>query len=192
MHQTSRLLEAATALSHLLHARDVPHAFHGNLLTAVLSGAPHADEIFCIVEGGTTHPFRRVRQACAGSTEITTVNSPWSSRLHVTYHRLIPPIDIEILPAGEGGPRRLDAMTVMTIGRVPFLTISEFIRAKLKAWALRGMENDAADISFAISRYWDRVDFNRIPEQEMNSFVRHHKDAARGWTDLKRKYGMSR
>lgn len=72
------------------------------------------------------------------------------------YQRLIPPIDvstvfasamlprralvdpdqIEILPAGEEGPRRLDGATVMMMGRVPFLTITEFIRAKLKAWSM--------------------------------------------------------
>jgi len=43
---------------------------------------------------------------------------------------------IEILPAGETGPRRLDATTVMKVQGVPFLTISEFIRAKLKSWTM--------------------------------------------------------
>lgn len=43
---------------------------------------------------------------------------------------------IEILPAGETGPRRLDATTIMKIQGVPFLTISEFVRAKLKVWAM--------------------------------------------------------
>lgn len=191
MHETSRLLEAAAALSRLLRAIQVPHAFYGSVLTAVLCNAPQSDEIFCIVEGGTTHPFRRVRQACAGSEDFTTVVSPWSSRLHATYHRFIPAIDIEILPAGEEGPRRLDSTKVMTIGRVPFLTISEFIRAKLKAWSIRGVEHDAQDITFAINRYWNRVDINRIPEQEMKEFVRQHKAAAPGWSELRRKYGLS-
>ena len=82
-----------------------------------------------------------------------------SSSLHVKYQRLIPPIDvrafcsrgtppappmsaaltrsqIEILPAGEEGPRRLDGSTVMTMNRVPFLTVTEFIRAKVKAWSM--------------------------------------------------------
>ena len=45
-------------------------------------------------------------------------------------------IKIEILIAGEEGPRRLDGATVMAVGRVPFLTITEFIRAKLKAWSM--------------------------------------------------------
>ncbi len=43
---------------------------------------------------------------------------------------------IEILPAGETGPRRLDTTTIMKIHGVPFLTVTEFIRAKLKVWAM--------------------------------------------------------
>ena len=37
-------------------------------------------EIFCIVEGGSTHPFRRVRQALTGRQDITITASPWSNR----------------------------------------------------------------------------------------------------------------
>ncbi|OBZ77608.1 hypothetical protein A0H81_02669 [Grifola frondosa] len=188
MHETVRLLEAAAALSQLLRAAQIPHAFHGSVFTAVLSNAPLSDEIFCIVEGGPAHPFRRVRQACSASEDFTVVLSPWSNRLHVSYQRLIPAIDIEILPAGEEGPRRLDRTTVMVVGRVPFLTISEFIRAKLKAWTIRGAEKDAQDISYALSHYWDRVDINRIPEQEMNDFAARHPSAAPAWIELKRKY----
>ncbi|EPS96888.1 hypothetical protein FOMPIDRAFT_1052881 [Fomitopsis schrenkii] len=188
MHETSRLLDAASALSRLLRAAEVPHAFYGNVYTAVLANAPQANDIFCVVEGGASHPFRRVRHACAGSDDFTTVISPWSSRLHATYQRYIPSIDIEILPAGEQGPRRLDPSTVQIIRHIPFLTISEFIRAKLKAWALRGSESDARDIIFIISRYWNRVDINRIPEHEMNDFVRQYREAATGWMELKRKY----
>lgn len=46
-------------------------------------------------------------------------------------------IEVEILPAGEEGPRRLDASTVRTVHGLPFLTISEFLRAKIKAWMRR-------------------------------------------------------
>lgn len=191
MHETSRLMQAAAALSRVLRALEVPHAFYGNVWTAVLSNAPHSDEILCIVEGGTTHPFRRVRQACAGSDDFTLVTLSWASRLQVTYHGFIPTIDIEILPAGEVGPRRLDSTTVMTIRQVPFLAYSEFIRAKLKAWTIRAAEADARDIIFAINRYWNRVDINRIPEQDMVEFVRQHPTAASGWGELRRKYRMS-
>lgn len=45
-------------------------------------------------------------------------------------------MQIEILPAGEAGPRHLDTSTVMKIQGIPFLTITEFIRAKLKTWMM--------------------------------------------------------
>ncbi|KAI0360343.1 hypothetical protein OH77DRAFT_1392358 [Trametes cingulata] len=190
MHEVSRLLQAAAALSQVLRDAGVPHAFYGNVLTAVLANAPLADEISCVVEGGTAHPFRRVRQACAGNEDFAIVTSPWSNRLHVKYQRLIPAIDIEILVAGEEGPRRLDNTTVMTVGTVPFLTITEFVRAKVKAWTLRGREQDARDIVYAMTRYWNRVDLNRVPEQEMNDFAARFPAVAPSWQQLKRKYGM--
>lgn len=43
MSDTRRLLEAATALSQLLRDHSVAHAFHGNLLTAVLANGPQSD-----------------------------------------------------------------------------------------------------------------------------------------------------
>lgn len=111
-------------------------------------------------------------------------------RLHATYHRLIPSIGIEILPSGEEGPRKLDSTTVAAVAGVPFLTISEFIRAKLKGWGLRALEHDAQDIIYAMSRYWDRVDYNRIPENDMNEFVEKYPAALPAWTQLKKKYGI--
>lgn len=47
-----------------------------------------------------------------------------------------PIYQIEILPAGEEGPRHLNESTVGRIRGIPFLTVSEFLRAKVKAWAL--------------------------------------------------------
>ncbi|KAI0257712.1 hypothetical protein BC834DRAFT_558746 [Gloeopeniophorella convolvens] len=190
MPETRRLLDAATALSSALRANGVPHAFYGSLFVAVLANSPQADEIFCVVEGGTVHPFRRVRQALTGNADLTTTPSPWSNRLHARYHRCIPPIEIEILTAGETGPRRLDALTVTAVSGVPFLTISEFVRAKLKTWMIRGSERDAQDIAFIISRYWNTVDINRIPEHDMDRFVEVVGAAAPGWAAIRRKYGM--
>lgn len=90
-----------------------------------------------------------------------TLNCGWQSlislRLHVTYRRQIPAVEvcsfilscwiallmttvshfqIEILPAGETGPRHLDTSTVMKMQNIPFLTVSEFIRAKLNSWVM--------------------------------------------------------
>ncbi|KAF9494807.1 hypothetical protein BDN71DRAFT_1392695, partial [Pleurotus eryngii] len=192
MADTQRLLQAAAALSQLLTSRGIPHAFYGSVFTAALSSSPQSDEIFCIVQYGPsqTHPFRRVRDATVGSEEFSTTHSPWTNRLIVTYRTLIPAIEIEILPAGETGPRVLGDSTVMKLHNVPFLTFSEFIRAKLKSWAIRGLQNDAQDIVYVLSRYWNRVDINRIPEQDMDTFAARNPDAAASWTALKRRYGM--
>lgn len=43
MSDTRRLLEAAAALSRLLSQHGIGHAFHGNVLTAVLANGPHSD-----------------------------------------------------------------------------------------------------------------------------------------------------
>lgn len=94
----------------------------------------------------------------------------------------------------------------MVIQEIPFLTVSEFIRAKLKSWVMyalpagfsflgdifysRGSVRDAQDIVYVINRYWNRVDINRIPEHDMNQFAVCNGAAAPGWTAIKRKYGM--
>ncbi|KAJ7249459.1 hypothetical protein C8J57DRAFT_1346482 [Mycena rebaudengoi] len=192
MSEIRRLLEAAAALSQLLGAHGIPHALYGSIMTAILANESHSDEIFCIVEGGQNqpHPFRRVRDSVAGNSDFTVTHSPWTNRLHVTYRRFIPAIEIEILPAGETGPRHLDTTTVMKMHGLPFLTISEFIRSKLKTWIIRREDRDAQDISYVLSRYWNRVDLNRIPEQDMNYFVSRNTSVGPAWAAVKRKYGL--
>ncbi|KAK0482402.1 hypothetical protein IW261DRAFT_1550313 [Armillaria novae-zelandiae] len=191
MSETRRLLEAANALSTLLRARGVPHAFHGSVLTACLANQPQSDEIFCIVEGGQSqaHPFRRVRDAVVTSEHFTLVQSPWTNS-QFTLVDIAIPHKIEILPAGETGPRRLDGSTVMKIHGVPFLTISEFVRAKLKSWIISRQDHDARDITFVMPRYWNRVDVNRIPETDMDQFVERYPEASPAWIAIKKKYRM--
>ncbi|TFK28512.1 hypothetical protein FA15DRAFT_584332 [Coprinopsis marcescibilis] len=187
-----RLVQAATALSLLFQGQGIRHAFYGSIFPALLAKNPASDEIFCIVEGGQSqaHPFRRVRDAIAGSEDFTVTHSTWTNRLHVSYRRLIPAIDIEILPAGETGPRVLDNPAVMKVMGIPFLSYSEFIRAKLKSWMIRGSERDALDITFVLANYWDRIDMNRIPDQDMNVFASRNPTAAPAWGALRKKYGM--
>lgn len=60
----------------------------------------------------------------------------------------------------------------------------------LTALDRRGREQDARDIVYAMTRYWTRVDLNRIPEQEMNDFVARFPAVSPSWQELKRKYGM--
>ena len=54
----------------------------------------------------------------------------------------------------------------------------------------RGSERDAQDIVFIMTRYWNSIDINRIPENDMDRFVELVGAAAPGWAAIKRKYGM--
>lgn len=54
----------------------------------------------------------------------------------------------------------------------------------------RMSDKDAEDISYVLSRYWNRVDINRIPEQDMNVFVARNSASQPWWLALKRKYDM--
>lgn len=97
MHETRRFVEAAAALSQALQARGVPHAFHGNIMLSLLSNDALAEvslftgssiliyplcpqQMSCIVQGGSSHPFKLVRQALGSSTDFTATSSPWSDR----------------------------------------------------------------------------------------------------------------
>jgi hypothetical protein len=102
------------------------------------------------VEGG----FKAVRQAVKGSEVMSTAHSTWSARLFATYHETIPSVEvgsyiflvlirpiikqrtrqIEILNCGETGPKRINATNIMMINHIPFLSVSEFLRAKMNAW----------------------------------------------------------
>ncbi|TRM60359.1 hypothetical protein BD626DRAFT_131352 [Schizophyllum amplum] len=187
---TQRLRQAAVAFSQLLRSHDIPHAFHGDLLVALVARKPLCDEMACIVENGQRHAFRRVRDALVTSDDFRTVHSPWTNRLHVTYTDVIPAIEFEILPAGETGPRRLTSNTVMKIQGVPFLTVTEYVRAKLTSWIIRRLDLDAHDLMYVLGRYWNNVDANRIPESDMNVFVTENLEAAPPWAAIRRKYEM--
>ena len=139
---------------------------------------------------------------------------PFLPLLYVTSHLLafscliIVASKIEILPAGEEGPRKLDQTTVSIVQGLPFLSTSEFIRAKIRAWSLyvlrnllslcpcliyaparrRSSDNDAQDIIWALNRYWKSVDINRIPDQDMERFVLQYPAAGPAWTAIKSLY----
>jgi hypothetical protein len=53
-----------------------------------------------------------------------------------------------------------------------------------------GEERNAMDIIYALSRHWNQVDINRIPESDMNHFVIRYSAAAPAWTAIRNKYGM--
>lgn len=43
---------------------------------------------------------------------------------------------------------------------------------------------------YILARYWNRIDINRIPESDMNDFVKHYKTGAAPWAELRKKYGL--
>lgn len=51
-----------------------------------------------------------------------------------------------------------------------------------------GVERDAQDICFAVTNYWARVDFNRVPENDMVQFVLRYPSVAQAWEAIRRKY----
>jgi len=186
MANSRRLLVAAAALSEILNEHQIRHAFYGTITTAVLGSGVNTEDIFCIVEGaGNIHPFRRVRDALAGNDDWRVTNSPQQSRLFVTYQVPTPVIMIEVLPSGEAGPRRIDNGTAMYIRGIPFLNITEFTRAKLRSWMVGQASHDAVDLLFVLSRFWHRININRIQETDMDRFVQYYPAAAQPWEQLK-------
>ncbi|KAG8894730.1 hypothetical protein FRB99_001026 [Tulasnella sp. 403] len=188
MPRTRQMFEAASILSAFLSAASIPHAFYGGFTSVALGSPRDTEEMCCVVEGG----FKAIRSAIQGSEIMTANQSSWSGRLFVTYHDPIPPLEIEILKAGETGPKRINPSNVMIINQLPFLSISEFIRAKMNDWVLyvnhpppmtpvdlpflpsasHGSEADAHDIIFVLCTYTQAVDLNRIQENEMDRFIK--------------------
>lgn len=52
----------------------------------------------------------------------------------------------------------------------------------------RGSEKDASDIIFVLSQAWDRVDINRIPEQDMDQFAARNSSVTPAWAALRKRY----
>jgi len=185
MPRVRQMFEAASILSAFLSEATIAHAFYGGITSVALGSQQDTEEIYCVVEGG----FRNVRKALQDCEIMTASTSSWSGRLFVTYHDPIPPIEIEILNAGETGPKRINGSNV--INRLPFLSISEFIRAKMNSWLAHGSESDAADIIYVLSQFAQSVDINRIPESEMDRFVKLYPGEARqAWATIRSRYGL--
>ncbi|KAF8734918.1 hypothetical protein RHS02_06550, partial [Rhizoctonia solani] len=187
MSRTTQIFDAAAVLSDLLNQAHITHAFAGNFEVVALGGPGRdTEEILCIVMSG----FRNVREAIqAGDSEIMTANmASWANRLFVKYHEPIPAVDIEICVAGEEGPRNLNPQTVMALQNLPFLSVTEFMRAKVRVWANRSNPDDAQDVIFILNRYWASIDLNRIPEADMDRLAMVYPAAEAPWNAIKERY----
>jgi len=183
MARVPQMFEAAMVLSKHLTAAGIGHAFHGGFLAVLLGSPRETEEILCVVDRG----FRSVCEILAQDENIRTTLSTWSNRLFVSYTEPIPAVDIEVVLAGERGPRRLDETTVTLIRHCPFLTATEFLRAKIRVWAIGHDPADATDIIFVLARYWNSVDLNRIPD-DIERFVQEFPQAAGPWNALRARY----
>ena len=92
------------------------------------------------------------------------------------------------------------------LNNVPFLNVTEFLRAKMRAWTRlvscssdmigisfdaqysRRSQDDAEHVIFVLTRYWAQVDINRIQEDDMDRFVIQSPAAATAWKAIKRRY----
>jgi len=52
----------------------------------------------------------------------------------------------------------------------------------------RSQAHDAQDITWALARYWQHVDLNRIPESDMEKFIAQFPGAAQAWIAIKQRY----
>ena len=57
MHETHRLVDAASTLSTLLKTKGIPHAFYGNIVTAVLSKSAFSDVVIFSLSFGLPFIF---------------------------------------------------------------------------------------------------------------------------------------
>ncbi|GJJ10615.1 hypothetical protein Clacol_004842 [Clathrus columnatus] len=172
--------------------RLVRHALSGNeVLTATLVGWSNRQVSFHPVGHKALFPFLFFISLVISLMELvhSWLNNVDIDRLYIKYHEPIPPIEFEVLPAGEEGPRNLNTSRIMQIHHIPFLNITEFARAKLRAWTSRGSQEDAEHLVYVLTRYWERVDINRIPEDDMDRFVSQWPTASSAWTAIKQRYG---
>ncbi|KAF8329420.1 uncharacterized protein EI90DRAFT_1391998 [Cantharellus anzutake] len=183
MSRRHQIFQAARILSHRLGQAEVAHAFHGGFLATLLGVPRDTEELFCIVDRG----FLSIRDALNEVENFTTVSSTWSNRMFATYAEPIPPVEIEIVQAGEGGPRQLNQTTIQILDDVPFLSPTEFLRAKIRAWAISAQAEDATDIAYVLARYWSVIDINRIPD-DMERFVQTYPQSAPSWQALQARY----
>lgn len=86
----------------------------------------------------------------------------------------------------------MDATTIMAISNVPFLSITEFLRVKLRVWASRRDPCDAHDVMFILTQYWEAIDINRIVEPDMDLFVQQNNvpQVKTAWRAVKGRYRM--
>ena len=139
-------------------------------------------DVDCIVEGG----FRLVSQTLSAHPAFEVPKGLASDILTVFFRSSImarrgTKVKVELLKAGVFGPVKLTSSTTMVVNGIPFLTPSEFVRAKVKAWTARGYNRDKMDVLW-ILRTADWLDPKRInPDGGLDDMAEEHPDVAALW-----------
>jgi len=103
-------------------------------------------------------------------------------------------IKVELLTAGEFGPRFItDDKTVFapvsnnanTSTKLRFLSPSEFVRTKIKAWTNRQSQGDAADVIWFLQTFGDQLEVDRVnPDGGMDNLADADKAVEALWSKL--------
>jgi hypothetical protein len=96
-------------------------------------------------------------------------------------------LQIDILPGGEYGPRTLDTCTVQPQHGIPFLSPTEFVRAKLRSWSMTGSTRDAADAAAVLVRCAEWIDPGRVDTAEVKALAAVHGEVIPAWTAVRRR-----
>ncbi|KZT37134.1 hypothetical protein SISSUDRAFT_1120489 [Sistotremastrum suecicum HHB10207 ss-3] len=176
--------EAASALSKVLSASGIRHAMCGGYLAVTLGVEDReTQDIDCIVEGG----FRSVIKALSIQKETFTLLPGLTSDVLVALFKSHTGIEvkIELLQSGVFGPIRLTRSNTMTIKGVPFLSPTEYVRTKVKAWVSRRYGRDMWDVLWML-RNTDGLDVDRInPAGGLDDMAKEYRDIRTLWAAMK-------
>jgi hypothetical protein len=93
-------------------------------------------------------------------------------------------VPVELFQAGEFGPVKLSEDNTFYIGDLRFLTPTEFVRAKVKAWQFRRSNNDARDIAWVLKNVTG-IQVNRInPDCGLDDLASTDSDVMSVWESL--------
>ncbi|KZT31917.1 hypothetical protein SISSUDRAFT_1123654 [Sistotremastrum suecicum HHB10207 ss-3] len=176
--------EAAHALARVLSGSGIGYAMCGGYLAVTLGVEDReTQDIDCIVQS----PFKKVVRAFTSSSENFTVPSGLASDvLRVTF-RSNSGIDVkvELLQAGMFGPVRLTPSNTMSINGIVFLSPTEYVRTKVKAWTSRKYGRDVWDVLWVLRNFED-LDIDRInPEDGLDEMAEEHSDIRQVWFDIR-------
>lgn len=66
--------------------------------------------------------------------------------------------------------------------------VPRILRHRLLTFCSRALDSDVQDIIWVLAHYWQSVDINRIPDQDMERFIAEHPNVAPAWAAIKNRF----